>query len=37
MGSGNRPPLSQVLSNPGPGQYSPPKDKALAYSMNGKE
>lgn len=36
MGSGSRPALSQVLSNPGPGQYSPERGPGKAHSFTGK-
>lgn len=36
MGSGKRPALSQILSNPGPGQYSPKKGPGNAHSFTGK-
>jgi hypothetical protein len=37
LGTGNRPPLSQVLETPGPGAYNPAGGKPQAYTMNGRE
>ena len=36
MGSGSRPALSQILANPGPGQYSPTRQTKNAPSFTGK-
>ena len=37
MGSGSRPPLSQVLETPGPGTYNDQKKKVKGPTMPGKE
>ena len=37
MGSGHRPPLSQVLETPGPGQYNDQKKKLKGPTIAGKE
>ena len=36
-GSGNRPPLSQILKTPGPGEYDPKLGKGKGAVMTGKE
>jgi len=37
MGSGSRPPLSQVLETPGPGSYKDPKKKLKGPTIAGKD